>query len=351
MGNHRRLPAFDDYRKDAEVYLQTYEGGDLPSCNLRRASLAEAEAAWSDALEHELREIDGGGLLLEVGVDVRPWEHYKPELLNNPIAKARKRFSDTMFDGLPGLVDSVTEEWPAKKLWKSTEDLIARLDNRRLAMMNWTYKHGTPDEAEDVAPETLSEYIAHNDSGRNLFVFVNQPEGGVPDLQKLVEDLSNDAQPLPVFAARVEEQHAILAIDGIGSSHAFHRHGSVWQTQVTGRKAWWLMPPSVHAVGDYRTPPIVDGQVYGNPNACEMLLRRAPPPGARMCVMEPGDTVVLPEDWWHATCGLDVLTASIGGWLQDQVDRKTPTAKKHDEEADEKRLNDEAGRLDGGGRV
>jgi len=166
--------------------------------------------------------------------------------------------------------------------------------------------------------ETLATYLARNDSGHNFFVFVNEAENPPEELSNLVQDLSEDIQPMPAFSAHTTERHGILAIDGAGSSHGFHRHDGVWQTQVTGRKMWWLLPPSVPATGGFRSPPIVDGQVYGNPNACELLLRRSPPEGAHVCVMQPGDTVILPDLWWHATCALDPITASIGGWLQDQ---------------------------------
>merc|ERR1712187_1015372 len=28
--------------------------------------------------------------------------------------------------------------------------------------------------------------------------------------------------------------------------------------------------------------------------------------------------LLLPEDWWHATCAVDDFTAAIGSWMMDQ---------------------------------
>jgi len=297
----------------------------LPSCNLAHASLAEANRTFSKMLGTLMMQSDA-----QQEVDVHPWVADKPVQLGNPYAQARRKFGNEMFGGKPGLVKGVTEGWPAMSRWASTEDLISRVGDRHIPMMYWTYNTGTPIRADSLPenmrsklhapePETLAEYLAHNDSGHNFFVFVNEPETESKELAGLVKDLSKDIQPLPSFSAHAEETHGILAIDGAGSSHAFHQHDGVWQTQVTGRKMWWLLPPSVPGVaGKERTPPIVDGQVYGNSNACELLLRRAAPEGAHVCVMEPGNTVILPDNWWHATCALDPITASIGGWLQDQ---------------------------------
>eukprot|EP00930_Biecheleria_cincta_P043920 TRINITY_DN30136_c0_g1_i1.p1 TRINITY_DN30136_c0_g1~~TRINITY_DN30136_c0_g1_i1.p1 ORF type:complete len:445 (-),score=84.22 TRINITY_DN30136_c0_g1_i1:233-1567(-) len=326
-GNHSHVRATDDYRRDAELYLKTYSGGNLPSCNLKRTSLKHAESFWGFSLDSALKHatsLHQFDTAAAEAVDPMPWMPDKPELPLNAYDLARKHFASALFSGKPGLVDGVADKWPAMELWRTQEDLIARVSGRRIALMNWTFDLGIPAQAEDVPPETLSEYVERGDSAQNLFVFVNEAFPGISQkLTDLVEDLASDIQPLPSFAAKREEQHAILAIDGAGSSHAFHQHAAVWQTQVTGRKAWWLMPPSVPSVdGQQKRPPMVDGRVYGNPNACEMLLRRSPPAGAQICVMEPGDTMILPSDWWHATCGLDVLTASMGGWFEDQMRRE-----------------------------
>merc|ERR1712113_1094854 len=102
-----------------------------------------------------------------------------------------------------------------------------------------------------------------------------------------------DIEPLPAFAAPAWEKHAIFSMDGVGSSAGFHTHEAVWNTQVTGRKAWFLMPPSVEIEGKFG-PPKVNGHVYDHPNACEFLQRQSPPLGSQMCILEPGQTLLLP---------------------------------------------------------
>ena len=33
------------------------------------------------------------------------------------------------------------------------------------------------------------------------------------------------------------------------------------------------------------------------------------------CLLLPGETIVVPENWWHATCNLDPYTIGVGGQL------------------------------------
>merc|ERR1719221_1184984 len=48
------------------------------------------------------------------------------------------------------------------------------------------------------------------------------------------------------------------------------------------------------------------------------MKQRTPPPGAHICIQQPGEALLLPEDWWHATCAVDDFTVAIGGWMMDQ---------------------------------
>lgn len=282
--------------------------------------MAEANQAWVSLLGSALSQTTASL------TDEQPWKSDRPFPNGKAtLSRVRRDFSQTMFRGMPGLVDGIGADWPATKLWANETALLSRLGDSRVLMRTWTFKDGTPVDADlvpkDLDPppqETLAEYLKHNDSRRDYFVFVNEPEERHENLKQLAQQLTPDIEPLPPFAATAGEKHGIFAIDGIGSSHGFHRHDAVWQTQVMGRKAWWLMPPEIPTVESWGSPPLVQGQVYDNPNACEFLMRKQPPEGAHLCVVGPGDTVLLPSNWWHATCGLDHITASGGGWLEDR---------------------------------
>ena len=41
------------------------------------------------------------------------------------------------------------------------------------------------------------------------------------------------------------------------------------------------------------------------------------------CLLLPGETIWVPENWWHATCNLDPYTIGVGGqlWRRGARDR------------------------------
>jgi hypothetical protein len=45
--------------------------------------------------------------------------------------------------------------------------------------------------------------------------------------------------PSPEWGSPPEACEAIIAVDGIGSSHGFHCHDPVWNTQVSGMGTSW----------------------------------------------------------------------------------------------------------------
>ncbi|CAE7233826.1 FCA1, partial [Symbiodinium microadriaticum] len=62
-------------------------------------------------------------------------------------------------------------------------------------------------------------------------------------------------------------------------------------------------------------PLLPSGEAFQYPNACAMLKQATPPPGTLTCVTGPGEMLLLPDEWIHATCGLTEFTAAAGGWL------------------------------------
>jgi len=294
-----------DYRGDAAAFLSAHpKPSSLPSMSL--AAVSRLYDALVGRLSHGLR------------VDFQPWLPSSlvtegPEL--SPVEDARRSLADTLFDG-PGLVSGVTEEWAAPRRWRASA-LKERLGGVRFSMAVFDY----PAWLEDVpAPrETVAEYLEHFESSHGRFIFLNEPADQTNTSRRVVDVLHGDFTPLPRFAATVGEHHSVFALDGGGSSHSFHRHGPVWFTQVIGRKAWWILPPSVP--GDrphYGAAPVVNGRLYRHPNACVFLRKRRPPQGSLFVYARPGDTLLLPENFWHATCALDAYTVGLGGWLVDQ---------------------------------
>ena len=90
----------------------------------------------------------------------------------------------------------------------------------------------------------MADYLKNNESAKNVFLFAS--ESGceeMPELKELVDVLRGQFAPAPQFGYGPETCTGIIAIDGIGSSHGFHSHDPVWNTQVSGTKHWWLLEP------------------------------------------------------------------------------------------------------------
>ena len=91
---------------------------------------------------------------------------------------------------------------------------------------------------------------------------------------------------------------------GHGGGLAFHRHDANWLTLLSGRKLWcFAAPVAVPHVG--RVEP-------------EALLED---PSVRLAVQRPGDIMIVPRGWWHATYNMP--DESVGdiryGWLAGRV--------------------------------
>jgi SAM-dependent methyltransferase len=90
-----------------------------------------------------------------------------------------------------------------------------------------------------------------------------------------------------------------------GSYYAFHRHDEAQITQIHGRKMWYFLPNDIDS-----EPPKF--------NTCDLLhgkyqLRDKKHVNSLISVLQqPGDTIIVPNGWFHATCALDDWTVGVG---------------------------------------
>lgn len=80
-------------------------------------------------------------------------------------------------------------------------------------------------------------------------------------------------------------------------------HGMAWVGLVAGMKLWHLLPPHM---------PRPPNPSCRRRDAIEAL------EGGTHCLQRPGEVMLVPTAWWHATCNLAPYTLGLGG--QDDCD-------------------------------
>jgi len=152
------------------------------------------------------------------------------------------------------------------------------------------------------------------DNGDHILFFTNDSES--PDFFRALKATYTIPSPLHYGAdtdaetdtAETEDKsgkgfHVFSAMVQ-GSFHGFHKHDDAHIYQIHGRKMWWFLPP------DTQTPP--------KHNPCLFLvnsdkLHEGQGQAAAISVLQqPGETIHVPKNWWHATCALDDWTIAVG---------------------------------------
>eukprot|EP00930_Biecheleria_cincta_P083568 TRINITY_DN7311_c0_g1_i1.p1 TRINITY_DN7311_c0_g1~~TRINITY_DN7311_c0_g1_i1.p1 ORF type:complete len:390 (+),score=63.95 TRINITY_DN7311_c0_g1_i1:76-1170(+) len=292
-----------DYRDDAASYLQEALEGrrERHGCSLPKISLREVESRWR--------------------------QHVAPAQSESEVKEARWSFNAALHRNFPVMVEGVMAQlnWPAAHKWSQAQ-LTHRFRNIDFEEVFFRYHDGWIHKVRDyhggIAKETFGDYLASNQSGTGIFLFVSEGGRETDDYEAAIIDaIRSDFLPHPNFAFSPAARQAMLNVDAIGSSHGFHFHNPVWQVQVEGYKMWYFMPPDSpvdspsHRFG--AAPLDANGKPFLHPNACAMLKQVRPPPSAFSCMVAPGEMVLLPHGWFHATCGLSNYTASVGGWMAE----------------------------------
>jgi len=113
-----------------------------------------------------------------------------------------------------------------------------------------------------------------------------------------------------------------------------HNHQIAIFAQVTGRKGWILAPKQTMnaSILNRRNLSVpIRSDAFAETELCRLFrasvsppfnLRGAAPGEVFTCVVEAGEAIVVPDGWWHGTCGLGAFNAGFSFIGSEQKMRK-----------------------------
>eukprot|EP00939_MAST-03C_sp_MAST-3C-sp1_P005383 g5383.t1 len=136
------------------------------------------------------------------------------------------------------------------------------------------------------------------------YLFGDNPE---PFWNDLLEDyvLPSVLEAYTIVVDPLIDLTPVVGLGGVHSGVPFHTHGDGWSEVIHGRKRWFLFPEGIVPEFDTQhTQYKWTRDVYASMNA---TLRDS----LFECVLEPGDALYFPSNWYHATLNLDPYTAFV----------------------------------------
>jgi hypothetical protein len=224
----------------------------------------------------------------------------------------------------PVLIKGAIEGWPARTRWRRDEILAVHGNascefSRRRALFAHARAHChcasrlarcCSDHLEAHGSVSLEEALkVHSRYNMGHMVF---PEDDCYAIRY---------RPYSPFLATVADDYRVPAYlhpmrtfqMGIGTGEGIgvppENHPSAWFSAVVGRKRWIVHPPDVK-------PP------YAMANAPNCRVQRRTP-RMQVCDQMEGDTMWVPDWWWHETCGLDKYSVGVGGITFEGAEKRS----------------------------
>ena len=227
----------------------------------------------------------------------------------------------------PCMVRGCTSQWRAASRWKSAEDMAAWYGDVGIRI---TEVRDDPGAVPRALRVPLSKYLqyAKDDSGGADFPWYGFEDDLTGERLALArgEDwdvpffCKEDAYDTSAEARHVFPRNTFFIVGGARTGTNLHvdpNCTSAWNSLLCGRKRWALFPPvdsqgildmgiEQNGAKVKRTPPCwwwqeVYPTIVANGSAQKY--------GMIECIQEPGDTIFVPEGWWHTVLNLDLTIA------------------------------------------
>lgn len=237
-----------------------------------------------------------------------------------------KRFTDEYAArARPAMLTGATEEWRAKERWGSVEDFVQWYGDVPFKVTEVFAVHGLGKPKQIRLPLKMYVEYAHiNTADFPFYVFERELTG---QRAPLLDDFTvphfftDDVFDITPAARHFFPKYRYMVIGGQRTGSNMHidpKCTCAWNALLAGHKRWVLFPPG-HDPAYLREIGVV----------CEDSMSTPEPPthwwtdvypglagsgrarelGMVECIQRPGDTIYVPQGWWHAVLNLDFTVA------------------------------------------
>ena len=265
----------------------------------RRMFVAPGSGAVSESLSHESVPIEESAVLS--ASEALPCQRVTaPEL--RAVAPAGRA---ALF-ARPTLVSGLIDDWRALREWSDAAGFARHFGEHGVLAKRLSHYENARTASSGQDPTRtlvrLREALANADQMH--VVLYNGEQGNAEAEEALLSDIRASGGygcPEPMLARACSI--LVLSLGGGREGVRFANHGFAWIGLVGGMKLWHVAPH------DSPRPP--------NPT-CADRARIEALPNVTHCLQRPGEVMVVPTAWWHATCNLGEYTLGVGG--QDSCD-------------------------------
>jgi hypothetical protein len=224
---------------------------------------------------------------------------------------------DTYLTALPTVIRGLTEDWPARTLWADPRKFSARFGHHEVKAIRAAHGFGKLarlggsgcfDFDEQACPGQQNATVSFAElvpySADEQIVIMDLPDM-VRGEHELLTDLSTEYE-VPEFLESISNVR-LLSLGGRPEGVQMSAHHSAWLAVIEGAKLWHLAPPN---------RPQPSNRYCPNRGKIDYELARRE--GVIHCMAYPGEVVVVPDNWWHATCNMLPYTIAVGGQTWDR---------------------------------
>ena len=201
----------------------------------------------------------------------------------------------------PTIVTGLIEDWPAYRSFGTPDDLVERVGEygilaKRTYIGTSAARVGGNDPSSSLM--RIRDLKDHLDKV-HVVLYPGEP-GNAETEEELVATMALQTS-VPDILMRT--QALVVSLGGGTDGVQMAQHGFAWIGIVAGRKRWYLDHPDETKPTD----PDCSSREEDQQSKSEVI-----------CTQGPGEVVIVPTTWWHATCNVEPYTLGIGG--QDSCD-------------------------------